>query len=311
MSKSVKPVFRPVLHGRRGFAKLRSATSFSIWRGRRQVLAPQPFPKSARLVSQRRAYLEKALATFELERLKALAKRRRKAAKKRIEDRRKKEKKRVKRAIKAKPEKIKVTSEDRRAYLEGFDLALEETLNFRKAYAEPSPPGVFGAEVVDTLIIPVEPARDEYEKRVIEKMMFREVVGNYELSIMDFSLAPEEVIEVNNENKELQFIKVFGKFYPPMVQYYRDTHKTSDAYILRLKFSWSPDQDSVITPWGISLYRTKIHSIRELQQILTRTYWKLEGGTQGSKSPLIKKYLTSEQSIFITGFTLEAVSWEK
>lgn len=312
-----------------GKTNLRYALSFDLFYGKRKVLSKQPFPRYAKssftkeTTEKKRKYILRLTKQVEKKRLQALEMRRKIAAEKRELKRREEElkklqeiqkkKRRVERKIRvykeAPSEPVSTPAEEEAARrvsplsLKQFQLADLESIRWDKGREEP--PEVFPAATVqDVLIFPVDPVNDLYEKRIIEKTLSRNEGRDFDyLTIMDFSLLYDIVMNDISFNQAAQ--EIYDTFMPHIGLFWSDIHETKPWFILRMKFRYAGGKDGAYVTHGLSMPRYLIRTATDLHNFVVNTIKLFRGHIVKGKL-IVKNYLTGDQDLYVTGFTLEA-----
>lgn len=298
-----------------GFAKPRNAASFEIFYGKRRLIARTAFPKSRRLVKDKRVFLVTLIERIERRRLKILEARRKKIRKQRLQERRLRE---LKDFQKRQRRKIAISKPSMRMPKIEPDYIHEihdSVLDFNKMKTEPAQT-MKQVTISDVLITPFVPDGSNFSRVQIDKSILINYEGTYRhISIMNLTFEESDFIEVNEENFEMAFSEVYEKIYPQLRDYWNQTHTTTEAYILRLKFVYDFSGKEDWADHGIStgLARTQLVNTKQLAQLLYSTYRRLTGDEMRSvfingkrKRRGARDYLRDGSSIFITGATLES-----
>lgn len=319
MAKRKQPAYQiRLFRGNRRIAlgKLRYATSFEIWYGKRRAIPRKDFIKSQRKVDVRRRYFLRLIKQIEVLRLQKneQLREKRKAAIRRREVKAKEIRRREVRKAPRKPKKPgEFLPEEREIYEVEIDWAHAGLPMFNKAYAEESP--VFkNVEVKDTLIIPIQPDSERYDKQMIEKMMWSSQQGDYRLSIMNLTMAPDEFFAMEGETFADSYKAAFLTFAPHIMKFFEETRHSTDSFILRIKFMWQGDgfRPQSYQTHGLSLLRTDVRSRPEMLELIRNTFVRFFGpkddeikrGKHGKRN-----YLVGDRVVLITGFTLEGISY--
>lgn len=304
--------------GRRiALAKLRYAHAFEVYYGKRRVLARKAFPRLLKRVGERRDLLESLIESIEYKRLRVIEKRKKQREKVKLDAAKKKARTYVKRQLRRPLTKSERASR-RRAKTKAplpriVQLEAEaknQILVFPKAYAAPAATAM-RARVIDTMIIPVAPDGGNYTKRVVDKEMFRSDVKNYHLAILDFSLNEGHFIPVTQDTIREQYGVTVREFLPHIVDFFNEMKRTSQHFILRLKFLNHFSPDGQLTSHGISYFRSHIIDDVGITNLLRITFQQLQGDPQmgpTSRNKTRRNYLAGETGIYLTGFTLEATT---
>lgn len=321
MAKKNRVTFRIKLRGPHGFAQLRYAKTYEIWYGKRRVFGPAPFPPKKKKVSERRSYLERRLNNIVREYNRLLAevreKRRRKLAFKKKSDtqkellRQKKVKSGEARKIKAKA--VSPTGIVRKDLKEAFDYAYGDMPIFPKIRAEESEE-YLNVVQIDKTVTPIEPDNSTYSKQLIDKMMWTSKSGYYNLAIIDFSLNPDEFIPMNADTFNEGYVQAYTIMFPHILNYYTESNRSSDAYILRIKFAWTTDRDTQeFDSYGISLHRQAYANRDGVLNAFRQTFLKMFGTKDPyDKTRLITtNYMFGDSMVYIKGFTFEAIKYDQ
>lgn len=296
-----------------GFAKPRTAASYEIFYGKRRVIPRTAFPKSRKTVAAKKDLLVLLISRIEKKRLKIVERRRRELRRRRLNEKRLREHKEF-----IAREKRKLRTQRPGVRLPKIEPVLvdkigRQTLDFKDITTEAAQTlkNVSISDVLKTPFIPHE----LFFKEQIDKTIEISDGSKIYLSIMNLTLPEDEFIEINEQNFEYAFSEVFEKIYPHLVDYWEETHKSSTAYILRLKFAYDPSEKSNWVDHGISLgfARIAMHTTKTLAQTLYSTYVRLTGDEVkllkiGGKIKRrgARDYLKDGASIFIVGATLES-----
>ena len=288
--------------------KLRYATAFEVWYGKRRVLGRTPFTALTKRVAERRELLSSTIFAIDLKRRKLLEKRRRIAKRKRQEKLLREIKRKSQRRISRKPKDFE--EQYRELYIDQLREADKSIPQFEKLRAE-EPVTAIKANVLDTIIIPVIPEGKGFSKRIIDKEMWKRNWGHYHLSTLDFSLDETSYIPMTAETFKDSYKEATRLMLPHIVRYFEETKGSAEYYILRLKFlnNWIPEDP--YERWGISFFRSQVKEPKQIIGLFRDTFLQLFGDERfgpTSKNLLRRNYLEGEKLIFITGFTLEASS---
>lgn len=299
--------------GRRPVAqnKLRYATSFELWYGKRRVLARAEFP--FKRVGERREFLLALIEGIERKRQRILKKRRSEYRKRRHAEARKAVERRVHRTSRKAPKIPRIPEPYRSSFVASTKMALDQLPVFTKLRAE-KPVVARRAIVQDTIIIPMEPVDDTYKIRIVDKMLANHIFGEYHLAILDYTLKEKEFIPMSAEDFEEAYALAFVKFIPHVVNYFEQVRNSSDMFILRIKFlhQWGKEED--LSPHGVSFHRIGVYSNEQMIDLFRRTFLRMFGDKDDpytTKNIKRANYLTGDSTIFITGFTLEAADVDK
>lgn len=290
------------------YSRIRFASAFEITYGKRTIIKRTEFPDDVKRVQDKRDYVEEVIFDIELKRLSNLEKRRRKREAEKEKERKVVAKKTLRRKLNAPSTKI----EDQiyREYRERIDFANTQIPEFDKAYGL-EPATALKATVIDTMVIPVEPESDDFNKRIVDKTMEKLDVGNYHLSIMDFTFETDQVIPMARDNFRQAAQEAMVKMLPHVIRYFESVKESSNLYILRLKFLNRWDQDDEYQDYGISKFRTEIRTAKQLMNLFQQTLILIQGDPNDkmtTKHKLRANYLEGDKVIFIKGFTLEATA---
>lgn len=309
---------------RGGFTKISSAKTFEIFYGKRRVYGPVSFSSRTKSVAQKRRYLATLVKRIEKKRLLILEERRHLAlAKKRAAEERKRHKSqkaqdkrrlaKVRKQI-GRPE-VEIKKEVPLDYYTEVNWAWSGLPAFNKAYAEPSP-DFKNVVIKDTTIIPVHPESKRYDKRTIEKMLYTQVNGDYRISILDFTMEEKEYFPMDSESMHESYLEAMATFLPHIRQYFEDMKRSTHAFNLRIKFLWQGDSLKArhFVQQGVSKPRRELRTREGVDELVRETFRRLAGPTdseiiRGQKSH--RNYLVGERMILITGFTMEAVSYDE
>jgi uncharacterized FlgJ-related protein len=284
-----RATYRIVLRNKRGgFSSIRYAVSFELLRGSRRLLK-QEFSEKIRTTSKKKAFLALLIETYEVERLKVLRKKSKKLQQ---------ELRRLKKIhSEAGPIVQTRIAEDDKTKLEierQKKLALKEYPDFSRP-----------RNVNDTLVIPFRPRRSEYEKLLVEKLVYSKV-GSSEhelyLTILDLKFL-KDFVEMTRYNFKESAREAYSRMIPHALIFFNHIHNISPSFILRITFL-----RNINDKWfnhGVSLSRREIADAKQLRKIFLNTFHRLLLGADG-RIDGAKSYLIGEDPIFITGFTLEA-----
>lgn len=337
MAQKNRATFRIKLRGPHGFAQLRYAKTFEIWYGKRRISGPQPFPPKKKKVSERRSYLERKLDNIEQEyfRLLAEAREQRALEKKKLEraakrhekklaearEQRALEKKKRERAAKrlekkllkeavAKPIESESEKEEQEQFTKARKLLSNEFPDFNNAEYE-EPQTLVNATIKDVMVVPIIPVNDTYTKELIEKIITsNRMTETLYLTILNFGLTEENIIPMDLSTFYDSFRTSIAVMIPHLWDFYTQVKGSTDAWILRIRYSYEPKGKQHFQEQGISLVRT--HGLNSKKAMLDHFIWTFKrfiGEAKDPKTPFKKNYLTGDTLIYITGFTLEATTY--
>jgi hypothetical protein len=315
MAAKREPSYSFRFYGRGGFisaSKLRYATKFSILRNGKVLVPATEFPRNKRKADLRRDYLHNLVVKIEIKRHKILANRRKQYRRKIKDEGLSTYKRRVKRRLKAKPDRIAVVTKKDLKYIERGRESERQMPVFSKAEeAEELPINKRGKAVRDAMIIPVEPNGKKFSTQIIDKLMLTQGYGTYHLATLDFNLKKKNYIRMSRDTFAEAYAKAFREMIPSVLDYFNETKKSSQLYILRIKFLNRWDVLGSYSAHGISYYRVKIESQSEMINLFRHTFMQLLGPQDrhdlSSRGFLRHNYLTGENAVFITGLSLEAM----
>lgn len=287
MAQKRKLFYRIILRGPRGFAQLRYARTFELWYGKRRILSAA-FPSNKRKVADRRTYLERKVKAVERERLKLL------------------NLKKVKRVEK----KSKIAKEDQQAFEQSFDRLDKEYPDFKNSRQE-EPATLKFATIEDVTVVPIKPLNRTYRKELIEKIITRHhKTERLYLTILNFSLHEDYFIPMDMGNFNEAYYRAFSLMIAHIWDFYKETRDSTEAYILRIKYSYEKVGKKQFQDSGMSMPRSKINSQEHMNEQFRWTFKKFLGETRGMRrgKPMLTNYLSGDTLIYITGFTLEGAS---
>jgi len=292
---------------RLALAKLRYAAAYEVYYGKRKIFARKNFSKLFNRVADRRQLLESLVESIENKRLRIIERKKQQRKKAKLESLQKHDKKRVERRIR-RPLK-KDDYHKRISKMAQYDSeAAVQIPNFPKAYDE-KPATALRATVIDTMIIPVAPDGGDYSKRLVDKEMMRKD-RDYHLSILDFTLNESSYVELTPQGFSQQYKELVKLFIPHVMMYFKDTHKSSFHYILRIKFLLAWDKESTPMTHGLSYLRSHILTEDGMINLFRLTLHQFFGDSANlglsSRKKIRRNYLTGDSRIIVTGFTLEA-----
>lgn len=298
--------------------KLRYATSFEIWYGRRRVLPRKDFIRSQRKVDVRRRYIQRIIKQIEILRLQKNEERRlkREALLRRQERESRQLRRREIRKVPLKPKKPdRFLPEEREIYDTEIDWAFAGLPVFNKARAEESP--IFkNVEVKDTIVIPVQPDSPRYHKEMVEKMLWSSGQGDYRISILNLTMRPEDYFAMEGESFAESYKAAFLTFAPHIMMYFAETKNSTDLYNLRIKFMWEGDgfKAQPYQTYGLSLTRMQLRTREGMLELIRDTFVRFFGPRSGDirrGKHGKRNYLVGDRAILITGFTLEGVAYDR
>lgn len=337
MPRTTAPSYRVVYRNARGFCAIRYAVTFEIWFGRRKIIPATRFHSSKKTAASRRDSIQRKINLIERSRQRILKERREKQAKQRLklklaaerERRRRNRQARQRRLVKVKlPHKdrerrskqlerarirrpikpIKLSTPQRSLFEKSWEDSRKALPVFPKVI-EVEPTDARRATVLDTLIIPMEPESKMYTKQLVDKTLVNNKFGNYHLAIMNFDLHRENYIPMSSDNYTEAYSQAFLKLIPHIGNYFNEVKKSSDKFILRIKFLHKWEDTEAFLTHGVSYHRIAVHTSEELIQLFRNTFLRLHGDVNDpytTKGRLRVNYLGGERMIYITGFTLEA-----
>lgn len=313
MPSQKRAAYRIVLRGAKGFAKLRYATSFEIFYGKRRVLARRPFPLIYKKVADKKDFLGDLIQAIDKKRQRVLAKQKAKRKREREIIRKLDHARDLKKLLNRKLPKLERDFKNRYLYGKRFesqadaDYAEERKRSadalpvFPKVYdVEPATAMATGKFVIDTMIIPMAPEGAGFSKQIFDKEMQSNSRGLYHLATLDFTL--KESFAFSGLMYREAYNHAVQTLLPHILRYFQDTKNSASEYILRLKFMNSWDKNGEYEPHGISETRTEVRTIDGMIHLFKKTIARL-GGDVG-----IANYLQGDNIIYITGFTLEAMA---
>ena len=286
---------------------MRLVKAYKIFYGARLVVKPTEFSSQDKSAKQRKEFLSELIKDVEYRRLTLLQKRRKAREKKKIDETRREIGQNVDQSL-ARPIKETLTS-DEIEVIGNFRESKVQVPIFEKAY-EVEPVVAARVNIDDTLIIPIAPDGQKYEKQIVDKMVTSPILGRYHLAILDINLFPEAYIEMTEENYTDSYAKAAVLLLPSLLDYFEETKKSSRLYILRIKFlnSWGEEED--YNAHAISYFRKELSKGSQLAALFDETFKMLFGPRnkydKTTKNRLRAKYLEGEKRIYITGATLEA-----
>lgn len=299
MPSQQRAAYRIVLRGPKGFAKIRYATTFEIFYGKRRVLARRPFPVIFKKVSDKKQLLEQLIVGIETKRIRLLAKRRAKRKREKEIQRRADREKKLGKVLRRMPRKF-----ENQFYRGFFFSTLDAEVSapvFNKAYGV-KPATAMKTQVIDTMIVPVEPEKNYFSKQIFDKEMRNAAWGDYHIATLDFSLKEDFYVPMTGENFLEAYQRSTELMLPHAIRYFQETMKSSSYYILRIKFLNNWDPDAPYENWGLSEVRVELRDKRGLINLFRETFKKFFGDGFDCAN-----YLEGEKLVFVTGFTLEAM----
>lgn len=307
MAAKRKPAYKfKLFRGKRPVAlkRLRFAESFELWYGSKRVVRRTFF--AFKRVGERRQFMLDLVQSVETARLRKLQSRRKKYAKKKTEEYKKQVKRKLRRQV---PERDLELGDE---LAKSFRESEKQKLVFPLVKAIDPETVRSGGKVRDSMIIPIAPDGMKYTKQVIDKMMVTPELGKYHLAILDLTLDREAYVHMSADNFEEAYQEAAIMILPSLLDYFQQTKRSSNLYILRLKFLNRWDSDSKFHEHGISWFRTELTEDNQVFNLFRRTFVQLFGPAdpydRDTRGKLRTNYLQGDRGIVITGATLEAMS---
>jgi len=322
MAKKKKASYSVKLRGAKGFAQLRYAKTFEIWYGKKKILGPVEFPRNKKKVAERKLYLERKAKGIERDRLKVVAehalrrelakKKREKAKKAKVKPatpKQKRQKEKIKKIVAKKP---LMTDEDAEEFSYSRGQLNKEVLDFDHLRGE-RPITLKNATIHDVIVIPIKPINDTYEKEQVEKIITRHGLSEtLILSICNFSLTPDYLVPMELSTFNESYDRCSALMLLHVLGFYSEVQASTDAWILRIKYSYEKSGSEYFQESGISMPRTAgIENRKDMIDQWRWTFRKFLGLVKNASRnrPLGKNYLAGENLIYITGFNLEATTY--
>lgn len=286
--------------------RLRYADSFEIWFGQRRVLLRALFPRMFKKVGDRRDFLESLIRSIETKRQQILTKRRARYRADKEKQYRKKVERRLKRPI---PQ-------------DAIGIPLAQSLRESQkqlpvfAYTTSLDPGIIRsgakAKVKDSILIPIAPDGKRYRKQIFDKILVRPDGDRFHIAVLDMTLDRDAYVSMTADSFDESYEKAAVLILPSLLDYFKETRKSSNLYILRLKFLNRWDEDQKYIDHGLSYFRVELREDRQVFHLFRRTFLQLFGAEspqdKDSKGYLRTNYLQGEKKIIITGATFEAMA---
>lgn len=288
---------------------LRLVKAYKVFYGKKLVVKPQEFSPRTKSAAQKREFLKRLIRKIETVRLKALKKRRDQRQRKLAAESRE----RLEEFVDGQLEKpIKQTlTEEEIGIVKGFRESKKQVPQFEKTESV-MPVDARRATIDDTLLIPIAPDGQKYTKQIVDKMVTSPELGKYHLAILDIDLLPEAYVEMTEDNFDESYSKALQILYPSLADYFMEVKRSSQLFILRIKFlnNWSVGMP--YEPRAISYYRKELSKVSQLAALFEQTFRMMFGPRDAhdktTKGKLRAKYLDGDKKIYITGATLEATT---
>ncbi len=298
------------IYGRRGAlsaSKLRYANRFAISYNGKTIVSTTPFPANVKTTDRRRNYLQRIIVQIETARARRLAIRRAQYRKRRIVHGEEHFKEKMRRRMR------KPLTHVEEGLLKGFRETAPQVPTFSAAEAlDQEILQQHGKNVLDAMVIPIEPDGKEYTKKIFDKTMDKDN-KRYHVAVMDLTLDDGAQIPMTAGNFRETYQDSVKKLLPSVLRYFDETKASAQNYILRIKFLNRWDVDAEWENYGISYLRMHIREQNEIFNLFRQTFLQLFGSRDQydltAHKTLRTNYLMGDKEIMITGVTLEAANF--